>query len=141
MTYDIYTDPAISIVESIINEDKDYKAFFKAALKKFGVSNPSELDKGEKKKFFLYIDKNWKGKNEDAEDCDDCGKCEKCDSMKKEAADIKEAVVGLDKGIKGLKELQSKTVSAALSVDNRQGKKVDDMFDKLIKMLEDLNKK
>ena len=43
-----------------IEEGEDYEKFFKAALKKFGVSSPDEL--GDKKKeFFNYVDKNWTG--------------------------------------------------------------------------------
>ena len=41
---------------------EEYKVFFKSALKKFGVSSPSELESdAERKKFFDYVDKNWKG--------------------------------------------------------------------------------
>lgn len=41
-------------------KDEEYEKFFKAALKKFGVSSPDEL--GDKKKeFFNYVDKNWTG--------------------------------------------------------------------------------
>lgn len=46
-------------------EESEYEEFFKSALKKFGVSNPGELESEEKKKeFFNYVDKNFKGKNE-----------------------------------------------------------------------------
>ena len=42
-------------------EDTEYEKFFRKALKKFGVSDPSEFDSDEKKKeFFDYIDKNYK---------------------------------------------------------------------------------
>ena len=36
-------------------------------MKKFGVKSPSELDGDKEKKFYDYVDKNWKGKNEPKE--------------------------------------------------------------------------
>lgn len=49
-------------VESVNEEeDTEYEKFFRKALKKFGVSDPSEFDSDEKKKeFFDYVDKNYK---------------------------------------------------------------------------------
>ena len=51
-------------------EDKDaYEKFFQAALKKFGVDSPADFKSDEeKKKFFNYVDKNYKGENEKAEE-------------------------------------------------------------------------
>ena len=49
--------------ESQIKEG-DYEAFFKAAMKKLGISYPDELDDDKKKEFFNYVDKNYKAKNE-----------------------------------------------------------------------------
>ena len=47
-------------------DDAEYDAFFRKAMKKFGISSPDELDTDEKKKeFFDYIDKNYKAKNEE----------------------------------------------------------------------------
>ena len=34
-------------------------------MKKFGIKSPAELDDEEKKKFFNYVDANYKGKNEE----------------------------------------------------------------------------
>ena len=45
-------------------EEGDYQAFFQKAMKKFGISSPDELDDEKKKKFFNYVDANYKGKNE-----------------------------------------------------------------------------
>ena len=45
-------------------QDIDYEAFFKAALKKFKVSEPDELEGKKEKEFYDYIDKNWKAKKE-----------------------------------------------------------------------------
>ena len=44
-----------------IEEDDQsaYQKFFKAALKKFGVSSPAELKGDKEKEFYNYIEKNW----------------------------------------------------------------------------------
>lgn len=48
--------------------DKEaYQKFFNAALKKFGVSSPAELEGDKKKKFFNYVDKNWKADHEEVD--------------------------------------------------------------------------
>ena len=57
------------VEEEPVNEEKDteYEKFFRKALKKFGVSDPSEFDSDEKKKeFFDYVDKNYKSDVEKA---------------------------------------------------------------------------
>jgi hypothetical protein len=44
----------------IEEDDKSaYQKFFKAALKKFGVSSPAELKGDKEKEFYNYIEKNW----------------------------------------------------------------------------------
>ena len=50
-------------------EDKEaYEKFFKSALKKFKVDSPADFKSDEeKKKFFDYIDKNYKADNEETE--------------------------------------------------------------------------
>ena len=50
--------------EPMTGGKKEYQKFFNAALKKYGVSSPDELDDEKKKEFFNYIDKNWSGDNE-----------------------------------------------------------------------------
>ena len=45
---------------------EEYKALFNGMLKKFGVSNPSQLDDAKKKAFFNAVDKAWKSKKEKA---------------------------------------------------------------------------
>ena len=46
-------------------KEGDYEAFFQKAMKKFGISAPDELGSDEKKKkFFNYVDKNYKAKAE-----------------------------------------------------------------------------
>ena len=45
------------------------KKFFKSALKKFGVDSPADFKSDEeKKKFFNYVDKNYKGDHEESVD-------------------------------------------------------------------------
>ena len=45
-------------------DKEEYQKFFNAALKKYGVSSPDDLDDEKKKEFYDYVDANWKGDNE-----------------------------------------------------------------------------
>ena len=45
-------------------EQGDYEEFFQSAMKKFGIKSPADLDDDEKKKFFNYVDKNYKAEKE-----------------------------------------------------------------------------
>jgi len=45
-------------------EEGDYEDFFQSAMKKFGIKSPADLDDDKKKKFFNYVDKNYKAKAE-----------------------------------------------------------------------------
>ena len=47
---------------------EEYKKFFDAKLKKFGVNSPAELKGADKKKFYDEIDKEWNADHEDGED-------------------------------------------------------------------------
>tara|TARA_B100001939_G_scaffold345711_1_gene362919 strand:- start:2693 stop:3208 length:516 start_codon:yes stop_codon:yes gene_type:complete len=48
------------------SKQKKYKKVFDAALKKFGVKSPAELQGEKKKEFFDYVDKNYDaGENEE----------------------------------------------------------------------------
>ena len=61
-------DESVSFNEEVDEESekqKKYQAFFNKALKKFGVSSPSELEGDKKKEFFDYIDKNYEADNEE----------------------------------------------------------------------------
>lgn len=49
------------------NDKEAYQKFFKAALKKFGVSEPDELEGEKKKEFFDYVDANWESDDEEDE--------------------------------------------------------------------------
>lgn len=57
----------VEATKEVLEGSAEYQAFFKKALKKFGVDSPAEL--GDKKKeFFNYVDKNCKGKDEAVEE-------------------------------------------------------------------------
>lgn len=45
------------IIRSVIKEETEYQAFFKKAMKKFGVKSPNDFkDDAKKKEFFSYIE-------------------------------------------------------------------------------------
>ena len=64
-----YDDEGKSLKDDMTAEDKEaYEKFFQAALKKFGVDSPADFKSDEeKKKFFNYVDKNYKGENEETD--------------------------------------------------------------------------
>ena len=49
-----------------LKEETEYQKFFAKALKKYGKSSPSEMSDDEKKEFFDYVDRNWKGAHEES---------------------------------------------------------------------------
>ena len=51
--------------EELSDKQKKYQAFFKKALKKFGVESPAELEDEKKKEFFNYVDKNYEADKEE----------------------------------------------------------------------------
>jgi len=53
------------LVREVIQEEKaEYEKFFRAMLKKHGVSSPAELSDEEKREFFNQVDSQYKAKNE-----------------------------------------------------------------------------
>ena len=55
--------------KTLLKQGKDYDEFFQSALKKFGVNSPADFKSDEeKKKFFDYVDANFKGKNEEVKE-------------------------------------------------------------------------
>ena len=64
-----YDKEGKSLKDDMTAEDKEaYEKFFQAALKKFKVDSPADFKSDEeKKKFFNYVDKNYKGENEETE--------------------------------------------------------------------------
>lgn len=55
----------LRVEQELSKKQKEYQDFFQSVLKKFGVESPAELDDEKKKEFFNYVDKNWKGSNEE----------------------------------------------------------------------------
>jgi len=65
---ELYPELLESVAEDKLKESekqKAYQKFFSAALKKFGVESPKDLDDTKKKEFFDYVDKNYKAKAEE----------------------------------------------------------------------------
>ena len=117
-------------------EDTEYEKFFRKALKKFGVSDPSEFDSDEKKKeFFDYVDKNYKSDVEKATgkedpDADDEEKVAR-DKAKNEEVELDEAVtvdIEFKKDADGAAAVGSETGRKGLVVS---GKKVRDKVYKM----------
>ena len=55
-------------IQEKVNEGskEEYQKFFNAAMKKFGIDSPADLKSDEeKKKFFDYVDKNYKGEKDE----------------------------------------------------------------------------
>jgi len=56
------------VVESVVISEEDkqakYQAFFKKAMKKFGISNIADLKGAKKKEFFDYVDANYEAEGE-----------------------------------------------------------------------------
>ena len=56
-----------SVEEKVTKEEskkEKYQKFFQAALKKYGVKSPAELEGDKNKEFFNYVDKNYEADNE-----------------------------------------------------------------------------
>lgn len=68
-SFDVTADELAKYFDDVFDEktgDKaEYQAFFKKALKKFGVTEPDQLEGKKKKEFFDYVDANWEGDNEE----------------------------------------------------------------------------
>ena len=61
----IDTARKVLVGEAESGDKEAYQKFFNKALAKFGVDSPAELKDDEKKKFYDYVDKNWKGDHEE----------------------------------------------------------------------------
>jgi hypothetical protein len=54
-----------TIVGEVLQEEEDYQAYFKAMLKKHGVTSPAQFKTdAEKKAFFDKVESGWKGVSE-----------------------------------------------------------------------------
>jgi len=70
---DVVKQVVFGLQEAQSGDKEAYQKFFKAAMKKFGVSSPGELSGDKEKEFYDYIDKNWKGDNEKSESAEEGG--------------------------------------------------------------------
>ena len=70
-------------------ESGEYKKFYRLALKKFGIKDPSELEGDEKPKFYNYLDNNWESDAEEATGKDDPTDAEEDEVASEKAANIK----------------------------------------------------
>jgi len=103
-------------VDEESEKQKKYRAFFTAALKKFGVKSPAELEGDKKKEFFDYVDKNYNADNESDVDESLIG------SIKKAAAKVKDKVTGADKKKKAAADAQSAATDALKGTGARRAK-------------------
>ena len=62
------SDDLLEASKKVIESSAEYKKFFDATLKKFGVTSPDELSGEKKKEFFDYIDKNYNSDDESGKD-------------------------------------------------------------------------
>jgi len=108
MDEDEIEDTFPQLAESKVDEDKlkesekqkAYQKFFSAALKKFGVDSPKDLDDSKKKEFFDYVDKNYKAKAEEID----------AKPAKSDEEDLEEALskADMDKRLKLIKKAVEK---------------------------------
>jgi len=117
-------------VEEKSGDAAAYKKFFDAALKKFKVGSPAELEGEQKKKFYDYIDKNWEsdaekaGKDEEVqnEEVDlDEGKMKdlliKAEELMGPSKNRKEGIQMVAKGLKVSEKEATKLVDAVLKMN------------------------
>ena len=100
----------------MFREEDDYKAFFKKAMKKFNVSNIEDMDDGDKKDFFNYVDRNYKAKNENQENRQMTKLKELLEEGPAELKSLEKMMLGLMDMSKKLKDIkQRKQLSVVLS--------------------------
>jgi len=95
------SDELLEASKTLLKQGKDYEDFFQSALKKFGVTSPAEFKSDEeKKKFFDYVDKNYKGKSEEVTteevELDEIQQKE-VDALKKLSKDMQSVLKGYQK--------------------------------------------
>ena len=140
-----YNEAIMKHIMVHINEEGDaYKKFFSAALKKYGVKSPHELDNEKKRSFFNYIEKNYKAKDEVVE-----AKLNEREPVAKEKDMIKKLDNAYSFFLKFSKEIRdaSKNVTMAdykdidrgMSFVSRDARKQMDRLEKAIKKAKKLN--
>ena len=105
----------VEVEEGSAKQEK-YKKFFTAALEKFGVKSPAELEGEKKKEFFDYVDANYNADNESDVDESLIG------SIKKAASKLKDKVTGADKKKKAAGDAQSAATDALKGTGARRAK-------------------
>ena len=92
---------------------EEYQKFFNAAMKKFGIDSPADLKSDEeKKKFFDYVDKNYKGEKD-----------EEVQKLRKELFGLKEGKMSdIDQMMKDGKSAEE--IAKTLKLDVKVVKKV-----------------
>ena len=92
---------------------EEYTKFFNAAMKKFGIDSPADLKSDEeKKKFFDYVDKNYKGEKD-----------EEVQKLRKELFGLKEGKMSdIDQMMKDGKSAEE--IAKTLKLDVKAVKKV-----------------
>ena len=98
------------IVGEVLQEEQDYQDYFKAMLKKHGVSSPAQFKTdAEKKAFFDKVDAGWKGVSERIGQIR-AEQTSKIEQLRKEeeekAAEIEEINGKIDSAIEALESLR-----------------------------------
>ena len=96
---------------------EEYQKFFNAAMKKFGIESPADLKSDEeKKKFFDYVDKNYKGeKDEEVQKLRkelfglEEGKMSDIDQMMKDGKSAEEIAKALKMDVKSVKKVMGES--------------------------------
>jgi hypothetical protein len=136
------SDDLLEASKTLLKQGKDYEEFFQSALKKFGVTSPAEFKSDEeKKKFFDYVDKNYKGKSEEVQEEVLDENIQKVIKMYPRDNDWKKLVTKYKRDIEAMrnnsKDLPSKTEDALLTwgFDNGEISNEDDaenFIDKIV---------
>ena len=98
------------IVGEVLQEEQDYQDYFKAMLKKHGVSSPAQFKSdAEKKAFFDKVESGWKGVSERigqvrAEQAEKMAQLRKEEEEK--AAELEEINGKIDSAIEALESLR-----------------------------------
>jgi hypothetical protein len=99
-----------SIVGEVLQEEEDYQAYFKAMLKKHGVSSPAQFKSDEERKnFFNKVESGWKGVSERIGQIrtEQAAKVEKLRKEEEEkAAELAEINGKIDSAIEALESLR-----------------------------------
>lgn len=130
---DVVKQVVFGLQEAQSGDKEAYQKFFKAAMKKFGVSSPGELSGDKEKEFYDYIDKNWKGDNEKSESAE-----EGEDDYSEVGKSGKKMKVKVDPEIE---EAYEYIVSEGIEIDDLTEEQLDEIIGKIAKGIGNLAKK